>query len=47
MLDVEYVAMARLVTPGRLLSGAQSLARIGDRVIGIQGKRPAHPPMNH
>ena len=28
--------MAGLVAPGRLLSGAQSLARIGDRVDGIQ-----------
>ena len=36
MLDVEDVAVAGFVTPGGLLSGAQSLARIGDRVIGIQ-----------
>jgi len=36
MLDVEDVAVTGFVTPGGLLSGAQPLARIGDRVIGIQ-----------
>ena len=33
-LNVEHVAMARRVAPGRPLPGAQALSRIGDRVVG-------------
>ena len=36
MLDVQDVAVTGFVAPGGLLSGAQSLARMGDRVVGIQ-----------
>jgi hypothetical protein len=34
--DVEHVTVTGLVAPGRLLSCAQTLARIGDRMVGIQ-----------
>lgn len=36
MRDVEHVTVTGLVAPGRLLSCAQTLARIGDRMVGIQ-----------
>jgi len=36
MLNVKHIAMAGLVVPGGLLPGAQPLAGIGDRVVGIQ-----------
>lgn len=36
MLDMKHIAMTRLVAPSRLLSGAQFLTRIGDRVVGIK-----------
>lgn len=35
-LNVKHIAMTALVAPGGLLSGAQSLTCIGDRVVGIQ-----------
>lgn len=46
MLDVEDVAVAGLVAPGGLLSGAQPLARIGDRAVGIQTLQRSVEQMN-
>jgi len=47
-LDVEHVAMARRVAPGRLLPGTQALSCIGDRVVGPQplpsGVEQVHAP---
>jgi ABC-type antimicrobial peptide transport system ATPase subunit len=36
MLDVKDAAVTEPVTPGTLLPGAQTLACIGDRVVGTQ-----------
>src|SRR5918912_2618627 len=38
-LDVEHVAVARRVAPGRLLPGAQAPPGIGDGVVGPQPPR--------
>ena len=46
MLDVEDVAVTGLVAPGGLLSGAQPLARVGDRVLGIQTLQRSVEQMN-
>src|SRR4051794_3351188 len=47
-LDVEHVAVARRVTPGRLLPGAQAPPGIGDGVVGPQpplgGVEQVHAP---
>src|SRR3954469_21683801 len=47
-LDVEHVAVARRVAPGRLLPGAQTPPGIGDGVIGPQpplgGVEQVHAP---
>jgi hypothetical protein len=47
-LDVEHVAVARRVAPGRLLPGAQAPPGIGDGVIGPQpplgGVEQVHAP---
>src|SRR3954447_2806860 len=47
-LDVEHVAVARRVAPGRLLPGAQAPPRIGEGVIGPQpplgGVEQVHAP---
>lgn len=46
MLNVEYIAVTGLVAPGRLLPGAQSLPRIGNRVVGIQTLQRSVEQMN-
>src|SRR4051794_37497905 len=47
-LNVEHVAMARRVTPGRLLPGAQAPPGISDGVVGPQpplgGVEQVHAP---
>src|ERR687884_2174703 len=47
-LDVEHVAMARRIAPGRLLPGAQAPPSIGDGVIGplppLGGVEKVHAP---
>src|SRR3954452_4169139 len=47
-LDVEHVAVARRVAPGRLLRGAQAPPGIGDGVVGPQpplgGVEQVHAP---
>src|SRR6187549_1211225 len=47
-LDVEHVAVARRVAPGRLLPGAQAPPGIGDGVVGPQpllgGIEQVHAP---
>src|SRR5690349_3542471 len=47
-LDVEHVAVARRVTPGRLLPGTQAPPGIGDGLVGPQpplgGVEQVHAP---
>lgn len=38
-LDVKHIAVARRITPGRLLPGAQALPGISDRMVRLQSPR--------